>query len=705
MIEPRLSAGGWAVLAQIEKKPEDELDASWVEGCADDKVLYGVLLNDAKLPEDTLALVPKKLQRAKAGMAVWRLLTKGVHTQSDAAAGEAMQFVLNPTPVAERQKEMLGSVLQQWESGVQEMEDINESLPELQKQQSLEKLVSQLPKVVAKWTALEAAAGGKRIPVVDYLVMVKAEAAKYNSVQKVKKAYGAVKVLAAGVPEPAALSEDTHKKRDCHFWKAGTCWRGSKCRFHHEGKPGGKYAVKVASCVRSGRGKREIAWGVSAHAGVRKCDVLGVIRGGGCMRLPPRIGLSCKSIDCAIGAVKPKANATILDPDVAAQCDLWLATKAAGVSRVLGLSVEEAEGMVLAALQEQRESRRLRPQSASGKPGSFGGAVSVSGAVALAVVADTGATVRVIGGADMSRAVNVTELPSPVKVHGAGGVSEVTHIGDLPGLGGLMTKCLLMPECASSLLPVVPVCRELGLGFEVDQGGEAGRFHRDGETVVELVVDGELLVVPEDLECMLCVGTVALHAELVLGLEHSQSGEPAWMKQHQLDGHPYDKRCPWCVQGRLKQRQHFRQLPGSGESLSGSRRVQLDFTGPYEPGVTGSKVALVGVETEDDWGYVGLQQDRSAQSTLVSIQDLEVEFTVDSNGRAGSIGHIHHDDDKSFRGVVERYIRSRGWRDTHTGGYNPNANAKAKVRIGMLKQLFRVALLCATGGQAYYPQL
>ena len=268
-----------------------------------------------------------------------------------------------------------------------------------------------------------------------------------------------------------------------------------------------------------------------------------------------------------------------------------------------------------------------------------------------------------------------------------------------------MTKCLLMPECASSLLPVVPVCRELGLGFEVDQGGEAGRFHRDGETVVELVVDGELLVVPEDLECMLCVGTVALHAELVLGLEHSQSGEPAWMKQHQLDGHPYDKRCPWCVQGRLKQRQHFRQLPGSGESLSGSRRVQLDFTGPYEPGVTGSKVALVGVETEDDWGYVGLQQDRSAQSTLVSIQDLEVEFTVDSNGRAGSIGHIHHDDDKSFRGVVERYIRSRGWRDTHTGGYNPNANAKAEVRIGMLKQLFRVALLCATGGQAYYPQL
>ena len=127
--------------------------------------------------------------------------------------------------------------------------------------------------------------------------------------------------------------------------------------------------------------------------------------------------------------------------------------------------------------------------------------------------------------------------------------------------------------------------------------------------------------------------------------------------------------------------------------------MQIDFTGPYEKGITGSTVALVGVETEDDWDYVGLQPDRTAQSTLVSIQDMEVEFKSDSNDRAGNINHIHHDDDKSFRGVVERYIRSRGWRDTHTGGYNPNSNAKAEVRIGLLKQLFRVALLCATGGR------
>ena len=73
--------------------------------------------------------------------------------------------------------------------------------------------------------------------------------------------------------------------------------------------------------------------------------------------------------------------------------------------------------------------------------------------------------------------------------------------------------------------------------------------------------------------------------------------EPDWMVKHQLDGHPYDSRCPWCVQGRLKQKQHFRQVPGSGTDSAGAT-VKVDLTGPYEPGVTGSTWALVGVHEE-----------------------------------------------------------------------------------------------------------
>ena len=84
---------------------------------------------------------------------------------------------------------------------------------------------------------------------------------------------------------------------------------------------------------------------------------------------------------------------------------------------------------------------------------------------------------------------------------------------------------------------------------------------------------------------------------------------------------------------------------------------------------------------------------------------MEIALEQESQGRAEPIRHLHHDDDKAFRGAVEKHVRGRGWLDTHTGGYNPNSNAHAEVRIGMLKQLFRVVLLCGTGGLMYYPQL
>ena len=190
------------------------------------------------------------------------------------------------------------------------------------------------------------------------------------------------------------------------------------------------------------------------------------------------------------------------------------------------------------------------------------------------------------------------------------------------------------------------------------------------------------------------------------GLESSKVVEPGWMRQHELDGHPYDKRCPWCVQGRLRQKQHFKQQPGSGTMLAGST-VKVDLTGPYDPGVTGSTWALVGVHEESDSGYVGLQRSKSASASdnLASIQSLEVQLRADSGGRAEPIARFHHDDDKGFRGPVEVYARQQGWLDTHTGGYNPNANAKAEVRIGMLKSRVRVLLLACTGGGLYYEQL
>ena len=55
--------------------------------------------------------------------------------------------------------------------------------------------------------------------------------------------------------------------------------------------------------------------------------------------------------------------------------------------------------------------------------------------------------------------------------------------------------------------------------------------------------------------------------------------------------------------------------------------------------------------------------------------------------------------------VVEEHGVERGWTDTNTGGYRPNANSIVERRVGMLNQVFRCLLLVATGGRLYYEQL
>jgi hypothetical protein len=47
---------------------------------------------------------------------------------------------------------------------------------------------------------------------------------------------------------------------------------------------------------------------------------------------------------------------------------------------------------------------------------------------------------------------------------------------------------------------------------------------------------------------------------------------------------------------------------------------------------------------------------------------MEVQLRIDSHGTVDRISRFHHDDDKAFRGVVEKYAREKGWHDTRTGG-------------------------------------
>ena len=52
------------------------------------------------------------------------------------------------------------------------------------------------------------------------------------------------------------------------------------------------------------------------------------------------------------------------------------------------------------------------------------------------------------------------------------------------------------------------------------------------------------------------------------------------------------------------------------------------------------------------------------------------------------------------KSVVKDYARDQGWNDTHTGGYNPQANRHCEARIGKIKKSFRKMLLTATQGKS-----
>ena len=186
--------------------------------------------------------------------------------------------------------------------------------------------------------------------------------------------------------------------------------------------------------------------------------------------------------------------------------------------------------------------------------------------------------------------------------------------------------------------------------------------------------------------------------------DNSEVSEPKWMLQHSLDGHIYRDDCPWCVQSRLKARRATRKVRESYLNPAGVSVVS-DFSGPHEMDVSGNRFSQMIVDLDSGWGHVGLQETRTANDTLDTIKDMQVMMRSESGGKAESLAQFHHDDDKSYRGNVEKYLLDKGVLNTHTGGYNPNSNAVAERRIGMLQQLFRTVLLYCTGGLLYYEQL
>ena len=290
-------------------------------------------------------------------------------------------------------------------------------------------------------------------------------------------------------------------------------------------------------------------------------------------------------------------------------------------------------------------------------------------------------------------------------------------------MSGSMDGALVFHECSESVMPVVPVCEELDLGYQISQGGSQSRFYRDGSTVQVLHKEGRLFTVPVDSgheevwhECdqgmgldwghgaagdqVMVAGCDTTHevAMSCQGYEGSAVEGYAYgctclyvglsgkaLREHLIGGHrPHSDKCPWCVRANLRERRATRKLRDSKADPNGWV-VDSDYSGKHNPDINGHVQAYVGVEVESGYGYVRPQDDRSSAETLIAIKQLECELKQVSGDLSGRIAHHHHDDDKSFRGVVAEHGVEQGWKDTDTGGYRPNANSVVERRIGMAR--------------------
>ena len=132
------------------------------------------------------------------------------------------------------------------------------------------------------------------------------------------------------------------------------------------------------------------------------------------------------------------------------------------------------------------------------------------------------------------------------------------------------------------------------------------------------------------------------------------------LRKHLEDGHrSYSDKCPWCVRANLRERRAERKLREAKFNPNGWV-IDSDFSGRHEPDIDGRTWAYVGVEVETGYRFVGLQDDRSAANTLVSLKQFECELKKVSGNLEGRVVHHHHHDDKSFRGVVGEHATAQG---------------------------------------------
>ena len=651
--------------------PRAGVPGGWQVGAETDRVVCNELLNVGQgMPERLQLLLPQHMVEQGLGLQLAQEVAGKVVVVSDDSLEIQQAWITGPPRVTLGKKHMLASLLSEWRQMLSELDLGGAIQTEPGKRGSLKKLSEGLPEAVAGLSAMRALKGSAYTSA-DMLVVLDELAGRYSSAWAGAKRVANLTTMeepaAPSMPRPKAQAHAAASKaprtQECWKWSDGACKFGDACRFKHsgaaghgknppywrKGKAGGGEQAQAEAEGSSEEGEKFGRWLAQLVQGVAKRACVS-------RALVGRVLAKCVANSLKSGGKIPKV-----------------------VARALGVNARV--------------------------PG---------------VVADTGATVRVIGAVHEFLAQNRRGLNKKVTVGTAGGEVAVEEEADLPVVGIDMSDSLVMVDsCESSLCPVVITCERENKGFQVAQGGGRARFYQDGKTVVECRKEDGLFTVPVegdsvfhdcnegefDWDEVVCTVQAQPETEVTVSTPELEVGgemeelharvleeggvssrcvackveivsEGKEYAEHLLNGHRDNNKCPWCIQSVLRERQALRNKEGPGRHGSDSGYVvDSDFSGPHEPDVDGNVQGYVGVEMGSGYGYVGLQESRSASHTLESIKQLEVELKVVSGEPDRGIVAHHHDDDKSFRGVVEKHALDRGWKDTTTRGYRPNANS------------------------------
>ena len=138
-----------------------------------------------------------------------------------------------------------------------------------------------------------------------------------------------------------------------------------------------------------------------------------------------------------------------------------------GIAADAGVSVDTVMSMVCDAVQ-RKESRKRSGDQLEAQIGV--GTVTKATALTVGVITDTGATIKGVGARHDKLLQNVGKLPCPVSVATAVGDTKLDKTGDLAmagGLSGVMNGLLVLESCTDSIMPVVPTCEQLDLGYQI----------------------------------------------------------------------------------------------------------------------------------------------------------------------------------------------------------------------------------------------